>query len=132
MNPSKQKIFILDDEINFIEDTKRLLEEASYTVAGCAKPAESLRAMKKFQPDCLILDLRMPLFDGQTFLPWIRRQFPNLAVVVCTGMAEFDKQPLTRLGVRCYLMKPFTAEVLFDTIDRAILEQSLSLKQKTA
>ncbi len=132
MNPSKQRIFILDDEENFLEDTKRVLEEVSYEVATCVKPAESLRAMKAFQPDCLILDLRMPLLDGQTFLPWIRRQFPTLAVVVCTGMTEFDKPPLERFGVRHYLMKPFTAEVLFETIDYAIRDQALSVKRKTA
>ncbi len=122
----------MDDDILFLEETKKVLEEADYEVAICERPTESLLAMRKYEPDCLILDLKMPLLDGRTFLPWVRRQFPDLAVVVCTGLTDFKKHELFRLGVRYFIQKPFTAEFLLSIIDCAITEQTSLQDRKAA
>ena len=61
---TKRKIFILDDDEHFLADTKLLLEEAGYEVFTCSKSTQALRALRDFKPDCLILDIRMPLFDA--------------------------------------------------------------------
>jgi hypothetical protein len=44
----------------------------------------------------------MPLLDGEAFMPWIRRQFPDLAIIICTAKEEIEKEPFMKLGVRYF------------------------------
>ncbi len=123
MERSKKKIFILDDDSEFLKEIKTLLEETNYEVGTCQKPTESIFAIRNFKPDCLLLDLRMPIWDGKTALAWIRRQFPALAIIVCTAITDFNEQELLRSGVLYIIQKPFATELLLNTIERIILEQ---------
>src|SRR3989338_7500853 len=122
MNQTKRKIFLLDDDETFLNETKGVLEETGHQVCTCSRPLESIILVKEFNPDCLVLDLNMPLFDGEAFMPWLHRQFPDLAVIVCTGKEEFDKQIFLKLGVRYFIQKPFQLELLCISIENAVIE----------
>jgi DNA-binding NtrC family response regulator len=120
MEQSKKKIFLVDDDTSFLEETKKMLEEGGYEVAVCNRPAESIFHIRKYKPDCVILDLRMPNFEGQALLPWIRCQFPDLTIVVCTGTTHYDKTEFPKFNVEHLIEKPFTNELFFNTIEAAI------------
>lgn len=119
MEQSKKKIFLVDDDTSFLEETKKMLEEGGYDVAVCNRPAESIFHIRKYKPDCVILDLRMPNFEGQALLPWIRCQFPDLRIVICTGTTDYDKNQFPKLNVNHVIEKPFTHELFFKTIEAA-------------
>ncbi len=123
MIEGRNKIFVLDDDTGFLEETKHLLEEAGYQVCVCPKVTESLSPLLRYKPDCLLLDLRMPLYDGHAFVPWLRRQNPILPVIVCTGVEQINRRHLSKYGVHHIIQKPFSYELLFKTIDQAILEE---------
>ena len=128
MEQSRTKIFLLDDDSSFLEETKLMLEETGCEVAICARPIESIVAIKEFNPDCLVLDLNMPLFDGEAFIPWIRRQFADLTIVVCTGGIGYDKELFRRFRVNHIIEKPFTQEYFCSIIRAALLERKVSSK----
>lgn len=115
-----KKIFILDDDDCFRAETGKLLTENGYEVATCGMPTQSFSPIRIFQPDCLLLDVRMPLFDGRQILPWLRRQWPGLPIVIITGMSDLSLNEFMRQGVFCLLEKPFTCEMLFKAIEHAI------------
>ena len=128
MNLNPIKIFLLDDDVNFLEETKKTLVDEGYEVAICSRPTESIIAIRELSPDCLVLDLRMPLFDGEAFLPWVRRQFPDLAVIVCTGKTDYDRELFSSLQVNHVIDKPFTTQFFIDTVESAILEREAKRK----
>lgn len=119
MEKPAKKIFILDDDEHFISETGSVLRDAGFEVMGCTRVAESLSAIQKYGPDCLILDLKMPLFNGHDFLPWLRCNCPDLPVIICTGFSEVYPSILKDYGVRQVLYKPFGHEVLFEAIHQA-------------
>ena len=120
MEQSKKTILLVDDDISFLDETKKMLEEASYKVGVCSRPAESIFYIRKYKPDCVILDLRMPAFEGQALLPWIRRQFPDLRIVICTGLTDYERDQFPKFNVEHIIAKPFTHELFFKTIEAAI------------
>ena len=130
MERIKKRVVLLDDDTDFLRAIGAVLEDGGYEVLTCEKPAESVSLIQKFQPDCLLLDLNMPVWDGKVFLRWIRRQLPDLAVVLCTGITGLDPIYFSRLGVHSIIYKPFSAEDLYEMVDRAIIEKS-SAKPKT-
>ena len=123
MKTSQTKVFLLDDDTSFLEETRHVLEEGGFDVATCNKPLESLRAIQNYKPDCLLLDVRMPLVQGDTLVMWIDQWFPQLPTVICTGTTDYDKEILRRYKITQVLEKPFSGGVLFKTIESAILEK---------
>lgn len=74
----------------------------------------------------------MPVMDGEAFMPWLRRQFPDLAVIICVGKEEIEKGPFLSLGVRYFVQKPFTIELICNTIERAISDQAVTSVKRSA
>ena len=116
----RYRILILDDDTDYLETIQGLLTEAGYLVSTCSKATESLKAISLYKPDCLLMDLNMPCFKGDEILPLIRRGSPNLPVVVCTGEDQVDERFLLQYGVGQVLLKPFTPQLLYRAIQRAI------------
>jgi FixJ family two-component response regulator len=116
-----KKVFILDDDTNFLKETAALLSESGYEVETCQQPTHSFTRIKLFEPDCLLLDVRMPLFDGRAMLPWLRRQWPLLPIVMITGINDLSLNEFVRQGIFCVLEKPFTSHILIQAIEHSIM-----------
>lgn len=123
---------MLNDDESCLESTRQLLEEANYQVCTCSNPKESFVLIRNFKPDCLLLDLRMPLFDGNLFLPWLRHEFPNLPIVICSGVPDLDKNFFARFGVKHFIQKPFSHEEIFNTVECAIKERVIANRRSAA
>ena len=119
----KGKIFLVDDDSDFLQETSELLSEVGYTTETCQDPHLALEGIKSFQPDCVLLDMRMPSLDGQDLLLLIRRRHPDLAVIICSGVGELDARYLLKCGATDVLQKPFLHTTLFDAIDQAVLQR---------
>ena len=114
-----KKILVIDDDQNYLDTVAAMLQEAGYKVQACSKPEQGLAAVRTFQPHCLIMDLRMPIITGEKLLPWVRCQAPSLPVIVCTAN-EYDPVLLSNYGVRFILRKPFSEEILFESLEQAM------------
>lgn len=121
MEPRK-KILLLDDDSGFLAETEQVLAEAGYEVATCQKPVKSFALIRSFRPDCMLLDIHMPLFDGRDLLPWLRRQWPLLPIVVITAVQDVSLSDFMRHNVFCILKKPFSLEMLFQAIEDSIFQ----------
>lgn len=115
-----KRIFILDDDGDFLKETQAFLSEAGYEVAVCQQATRSFPQIRTFAPDCMLLDVRMPLFDARELLPWLRRQWPGLPIVVVTGITGISLSDFAHFGVFCVLEKPFRSDILFQAIENAI------------
>ena len=110
----------------FIEDEQALKTSylryfgARYQMAFAGDGAQALRTLDDFNPDVLVLDMRLPDTDGIALLQRIRAHHPALPVVVTTAYESME--PLMKvldLGHSAYLVKPFDFDLLGQRIDAA-------------
>jgi CheY-like chemotaxis protein len=108
--PAQQKILLVDDEQDFLDLYQEMLSQHLSMLPDVRTAASGSRALSMLESDkyaLLILDLQMPKMDGLQVLAIARRKYPELRVVVLTGVR--DEQFRTRayaMGVDQYWIKP--------------------------
>ena len=124
---SDQKVFILDDNAEFRESTAFLLEAMGYAVDHSGDHYDALNAMKqvkKEQPACLLLDIRMPEISGLDVHDLMNERGIDLPVIYMTAHGDVPLAVTAmKKGALTFLEKPLEDEAL-----RAALEQALSDK----
>lgn len=113
--PGEQvQVVVVDDQTLVRQGIRTLLDLAGITVVGeAADGAEALSVIEASNPDVVLLDLRMPRFDGLWTLREVRERGLEVPVLVLT---TFDDDTLVldalREGARGYLLKDVTLEQL--------------------
>ena len=112
-------IAVVDDEEPVRKALQRLLRAAGLEAEGYASGKEFLAAERR--PDCVVLDLHMPVMSGQALLAQIRRISARLPVVVITAhdTAETRDECLAA-GAAAYLRKPLDDRLLLNAISVAL------------
>ncbi|MCP4117270.1 MAG: response regulator [Desulfobacteraceae bacterium] len=117
-----KKIVIADDEPITRMDVREILENAGYTVLGEASDGfDAVELCKKFNPDLVLLDIKMPLLDGLKASRIIREQKLAKGVLLITAYSgkEFVDQA-KEAGVMGYVVKPIREESLLPMVEVAI------------
>lgn len=136
------RVLITDDHIIVREGLRLILETADgiEVVGEAADGADCLRLVTDLTPDVVLMDLQMPGMDGITAIGHLRREHPEIAIVILTTFNE-DEQMLQGLqaGAHGYLLKDTDRQALLDTITAAargdtllkpeILHRVLALRQ---
>jgi len=131
----KAKILIVDDEAQFRELLKAILEDADYAVVEAENAAALKKCFAKDPPDLVLLDLNLPDDKGLDLLPQIKKAWPDTEVIVITGEATFEAAvQATKRGAFHFINKPFVTQALLVTLDRALetkqqKEESNSLRR---
>src|SRR5271157_4635439 len=86
----KAKILIVDDEAQFRDLLKAILEAADYLVTEAENAAALKKCFTKEAPDLVLLDLNLPDDKGLELLPQIKKVWPDCEVIVITGEATFE------------------------------------------
>ncbi|MCA1828894.1 MAG: response regulator [Myxococcales bacterium] len=117
----QRKILIVDDEEGFRDGVADLLGMEGYDVSVARDAVEAVRILPEFQPDAILLDLRMPLLDGEGFLRGISGLPVERQVPVVLISAKEDLQTIaTRTGAAGYLHKPFEAPQLLSLLEKVL------------
>ena len=97
-----------DDEASIRDLLAKALALDDYVVDVAEDGETALRLARAASYDLLITDVRMPRMDGLTLVREVRRNQPNLPVLVITGFSsETTAIDAINLGVAGYLVKPF-------------------------
>lgn len=123
-------VVIVDDEPITRMDLADMLRELGFSVAGeAADGFDAIELCRSLHPDVVLMDVRMPVFDGLTATETILEE--DLAGCVILLTAFSDREIIDRAsqaGVTGYLVKPIRQEALLPTIQVA-LAQSQRLRQ---
>lgn len=114
-----RKVLFVEDEAALQHSYERFFQ-GRYAMAHAPSGAEAMRQLATFQPDVLVLDMRLPDTDGIALLQRIRETLPTLPVVVTTAYVSME--PLMNvldLGHSRYLVKPYDLDELAAAIDAA-------------
>jgi DNA-binding NtrC family response regulator len=118
------RVLAVDDNVKLLELCKDLLTEHGYEVDLCEDSTLVLALLKQEEFDIVLLDIRMPGIEGTDLLPLIRKIRPKLPVIIMSAYCDEENVKYYRtLGAFEAISKPFSHEVLLDTIARAVNRQ---------
>ncbi|NPV56860.1 MAG: response regulator [Anaerolineae bacterium] len=122
-----ERILVVDDSPEITRFVKQyVLEPLGYQPLTAANGEDGLSIAMKEKPDLILLDLRMPKMNGYQMLLALRAQNYQAPVIFMTlHGSETIAVDVFRLGVRDYLIKPFTMDEVRQAIDRALRETRL-------
>lgn len=117
-----KRILIADDDGMLRELLKAMLRSDGHTVVGEAANGEQALSMTaELAPEVLLLDIHMPKMDGLACLDTLKVKHPDTTVIMISGDASLPsvKDALAK-GARGYIVKPFNASKVLDTIQRCL------------
>lgn len=110
------KVMIVDDEIFIISLIEKLIDWEKYgmCIVGTADNGmTALEEVKRLQPDIIIVDVRMPGYDGITFMQKVRELNDKVKFVVISGHKKFEyAKSAMQYNVEDYLLKPVSKNEL--------------------
>ena len=110
------KVLIVDDEIYVVALIRKLIDWDKFDmkVEGTANDGiTALNMVKEINPDLVIVDIRMPGYDGISFMDKVREFNTNVRFIVISGHKQFDyAKGAMRNNVEDYLLKPINKEEL--------------------
>jgi CheY-like chemotaxis protein len=109
------RVLLIDDEAFYFKLIRGALKEAEYNLEYAKSGSEGLAKIPSFDPEMLIVDLKLPGMDGFEILQRLRRdpKFSHTPVIVITAKDELsEKLKAFELGADDYLVKPFQPEEL--------------------
>jgi PAS domain S-box-containing protein len=114
-------VLLVDDESMVRSSGKRLLERLGYRVLSAANGAEAVEMFRQNQKEiCLVLlDLIMPIMDGEETFIQLRRIDPTVRVLLSSGYTKEEKADgLMNMGAVGFLQKPFDLKTLVQELDK--------------
>ena len=114
-------VLVVDDEKTVCNSCKKILAQEGYNVDVALSGDEALNKVKGKGFDVLITDWKMPEIDGIEVARRIKKENPNIAVIMITGYPSVESSiKAMRAGISDYVPKPFTPEELSDAMVRAL------------
>jgi len=79
---------------------------------------EAVQLYKKLRPDCVLLDMLMPIYDGFYGLEKIQEFDPKAKVIILSAsVTEEEQDKLRALGVAAVFQKPYEIDTLVDRLE---------------
>jgi CheY-like chemotaxis protein len=125
------RILVVDDEESARKPVSLQLRKAGYEVVEASDGEQAITALRRGDnrliPDMILLDIRMPKFNGTEALECFRREFPSIPVVILTGLPDIELSlSVLKQGAVNYLVKPVAREKLLEAVHEAV-QQYVSL-----
>ena len=104
-------VIVVDDEELIVTGLKNMIERIGSPkireVITADGGQQALIAARKFKPNILFTDIRMPGMDGLALIKALKKINPNVKIVVLSGYDEFDYvKAAFKMGISDYLLKP--------------------------
>ena len=116
------RILVVDDEPGMVRAVERVLR-GLHEVVGSHSSQEALAIARQFDPDLVILDVRMPEIDGFELMARMKTAHPGVDIIVMTGsLDDLDQKLIRAIRGRAFyfIQKPFDREVLQTLVERCI------------
>ncbi len=131
MTDDKPDILVVDDEKTIRDGCNRVLSTRGYTVTGAENGQVALDILQKQPVDVILLDLKMPVMDGETLLEILKERYADIPVIIITGHGTVDTAVnCMKKGAYDFITKPFQIDPFLLTIARAAEKRRLEQQAK--
>ncbi|MEW6101230.1 MAG: response regulator [Candidatus Omnitrophota bacterium] len=125
MQPAK-RILIVDDE-KFVTDTlEGFFKSRGYEIFKAEDGQTCLDIIKKDNLDLVLLDIKLPKVDGIEILTLLRRDYPQVRVIVMTAYDIEYKALIDRIGCDAFFIKPLLIDELTDKVVELLSQEKVS------
>jgi DNA-binding NtrC family response regulator len=127
----KPRVLIVDDEERFRTTLRKLLGVRGLDAADVGSAREAFEAIRENPFDVVLLDVKMPEMDGIEALAEIKKENPQIEVIILTGHASVDAAiEIMKLGGYEYMLKPCAIDELMLKIEAAFERKLARQKQR--
>src|ERR1022692_4735237 len=127
------KVAIADDHTLFRAGVKTALsvKKDVELIAEADNGMQLLNLLKHVEPDVILLDIQMPIMDGIQTLPEIRKEYPNVKVIILSMHNDHSMiSKLMEIGANSYLTKNSDSETIYQAI-KTCYEQEFFFNELT-
>jgi len=126
----RESILIVDDEPS-VRDSLEMILKLDYQVLTAADGTEALQSIQKDKIDLVALDLKMPGLSGIEVLQRIKKNNPDIEVIIITAhRSPQDLQDASQYGAGDFFIKPFNVFDLINSIKKSMEKRSHNLRLK--
>ncbi|MCL2322376.1 MAG: response regulator transcription factor [Oscillospiraceae bacterium] len=124
-------ILVVDDEKDIVNAIKINLKNAGFNVLTAEDGKVAIDILEKISVHLIVIDLIMPLLDGERILREIKKRSGNVSIILLIKQGEyFDKTQALNIGANDYIMKPFTQEELMQKIKSFLKKEEVKLSKE--
>jgi len=119
----KAKILLVDDVRSNREFLSELLGQANLNVRTAENGQEAILFAKEYQPDVIIMDIKMPVLDGFDAAKHLKKDpgTKQIPIVISSAVPIIEyKKKLSKIGIDSFLSKPVTKNMLFKELAKLI------------
>lgn len=122
----KEKVLIVDDEVDVLDLCKRILETQGYQVTSAHNGHQAIEIARNEHFDLLLTDIKMPGIEGLEIAQALKESDPGIICVTMTGFSTMDMAiNALKLGIDEFILKPFTPKELSQAISKAMEKERL-------
>jgi DNA-binding NtrC family response regulator len=131
MAEERERILVVDDEPDMVENLVRLLRREGYRCLSATAAAKGVELLEAHRPDLLLTDMKMPELDGMELLRRAHALDPALPVIMITAFSTVESAVAAiKEGAFDYLPKNFSADQLRVSVERALRQRRLQIENR--
>jgi formate/nitrite transporter len=116
-----QRMLIIDDEEIVLESCRKIFSSEGFDVVITASPHEGLKLASDSSFEVILVDWKMPGFDGMDVIEELDRRTPDSAVVMISGYPTVGRAAeAMKRGAMDYVPKPFTPDEIAEAVTKAV------------
>ncbi len=132
MTMAQPLLLVVDDELGLREGIRRIFTAEGYDVTMAENGTEGIQKGLEREYDIVLLDLKMPDYDGITVLRTLRLRHPDTEYIIITAFAGIDSAvEATKIGAYTYIPKPFDIDQIVFEVSRAMDRRRLTLEARS-
>ena len=121
MAAETRSVLIVDDDAQIRSLLADLLKENGYATQPAKTAAEATTQIAKQRPDLVMMDVKLPDQDGLDLLKAIKREHPELDIIVMTAFGGSSSAiKAMEVGAYDYVTKPLFPDEILVTIRKAL------------
>jgi len=131
------KVLVVDDDPDIRDVLEALLESEGFETVLANDGEQALEAIKKENPDLMILDLLMPVMDGFAVCKQLQdprwSKWKNMPVLILTSVREevsqrrYELETGLSLDVDDYVEKPIDPDVVIDRVKKLLARKDIEV-----
>lgn len=119
-----QKMLVIDDDKTVLASCRKIFMAEGFDVVISENPQEALKKAKDAAFDVILVDWKMPGWDGLDVVSELDRCSPDSAMVMISGYPALERATeAMKRGAMDYVAKPFTPEEIIQTVQKALLHK---------
>jgi DNA-binding response OmpR family regulator len=117
---SDQLVLVVEDDTDLRQTIQWMLEDEGFLVETAADGREALDRATQHKPSLVILDMGLPIIDGNGVAAGLRSTYGNTVTILTMTADSRAAEKAQRIGAIGYLSKPFDLDTLLDAVRSAL------------